>query len=91
MQGVRVYSVHCLTTWGGSDFERTRDFWSELAERTAGRYLALENFTTVVDFMLAICYREKGPEALQVKNNGLYFSGTPGSGISFVNCKDVKC
>ncbi len=42
-------------------------FWRELAERTAGKHISMEQFSTVVDLMLAICYRETGPEFLQVR------------------------
>lgn len=57
--GVRIYAVQCLGNTTSDDFYET------IADRTTGRYVRLDQLTNVVDFILAICYREKGVEFLK--------------------------
>ncbi|KAJ8298642.1 hypothetical protein KUTeg_022702 [Tegillarca granosa] len=58
-EGVRIYAVQCLGNTTSDDFYET------IADRTTGRYVRLDQLTNVVDFILAICYREKGVEFLK--------------------------
>ncbi len=59
-----MYAVQCVT----SELDRApaAQFWTQLAHLTGGRRITMEAFSTVVDLMLAVCYRETAPEFLQV-------------------------
>ncbi|OWF53078.1 uncharacterized protein LOC110446844 [Mizuhopecten yessoensis] len=57
--GVRIYSVQCQNYNGADHFYKT------IAEKTSGHYLKLAQFTNIFDFIMSICYREKGAEFLQ--------------------------
>ncbi|XP_069133537.1 uncharacterized protein [Argopecten irradians] len=57
--GVRIYSVQCKN-YSGADH-----FYETIAEKTDGQYLKLAQFTNLFDFIMSICYREKGAEFLQ--------------------------
>ena len=41
-------------------------FYHSLAQLTSGYHLHLDQFASVVDFMMAICFREQSMEKLQV-------------------------
>lgn len=58
--GISVYSVQCLSK--GSHADR---FYRELAEITGGFHLTLDQFSEVIDLIMAICYRQIGPEPLR--------------------------
>lgn len=60
LQGVRVYAVQCKNEPGAEVF------WRELADKTGGKHLQLDEFRTIVDIIMAICYREMGAMPLQV-------------------------
>ena len=74
MQGVRVYSVECNRGFGFSLFggkpatpaTPPDNFWTKMASRSHGKYLKLENFPTIVDIFMAICFREVGAEYFDV-------------------------
>ncbi|XP_033751973.1 LOW QUALITY PROTEIN: uncharacterized protein LOC117335841 [Pecten maximus] len=57
--GVRIYSVQC------QDYSGADHFYQTIAEKTDGHYLKLAQFTNIFDFIMSICYREKGAEFLQ--------------------------
>ncbi|ELU17322.1 hypothetical protein CAPTEDRAFT_219551 [Capitella teleta] len=52
--GVSVYGVQCLKE------DRATPFWVDLAARTGGRHLQLDEVSSVVDMIMAIVYREHG-------------------------------
>ena len=56
--GVRIYSVQCKE-YGGSTA-----FYKSIADRTAGKHLKLNQFQNIFDFIMAVCYREKGADFL---------------------------
>ena len=58
--GVKVYAVQCQDEKGAAPF------WKELAQRTNGQHLKLDQFSTIVDILMAICYREHGTEYFDV-------------------------
>ena len=60
-EGVRVYAVQCQNEKGAADF------WKELAQRTHGRHLKLDQFSSIVDILMAICYREHSTEYFEVR------------------------
>ena len=64
LQGIHIYAVQCQK----SSNEAATSFWEGLAEITRGKYIAMEDFSTIVDLMLAICYKETGAEFLDVSN-----------------------
>ncbi|XP_064603770.1 uncharacterized protein LOC135469159 [Liolophura sinensis] len=57
-KGVKIYAVQCLNEPG------VEIFYEGLADITAGRHLKLNQFSNIFDFLMAICYREKGAEFL---------------------------
>lgn len=56
--GVRIYSVQC------KDYGDSKKFYQSIADRTGGRHLKLDQFQNIFDFIMAVCYREKGGEFL---------------------------
>ncbi|CAH1269974.1 Hypp4267 [Branchiostoma lanceolatum] len=60
--GVHIYAVQA---GGGSSMA----FYKDLANRTQGCHLKLENFSCIIDFLMAICYRERGPDQLMAYEN----------------------
>ena len=57
--GVRIYSVQCL------GYGPSATFYRQLAEFTCGWHLKLDQFSSIVDCLTAICYREQGVEQLE--------------------------
>ena len=62
LNGVHIYAVQCQK----SSNEEATPFWEGLAVKTAGKHIAMEDFSTIVDLMLAICYKETGAEFFDV-------------------------
>ena len=58
-QGVRIYAVQAQNN------SRADYFYEALADRSHGKRLNLDQFETIVDMMMAICYRETGPAMLE--------------------------
>ncbi|OGZ05011.1 MAG: hypothetical protein A2845_01900 [Candidatus Lloydbacteria bacterium RIFCSPHIGHO2_01_FULL_49_22] len=56
--GVAVYSIQCLSKPYATPFYR------ELAERTGGYHLTLDQFSEVTDLLMAICLKQGDPEQL---------------------------
>lgn len=54
--GVRIYSVQCR------GYSVADHFYSEIAKRTGGQHLKLEDFKNVFDFLMTVCYREGGDD-----------------------------
>ena len=59
--GVAIYSVQCLDR--GSRTERA--FYREMANRTGGYHLYLDQFAFIIEMMLAICFRQLGASQLE--------------------------
>ena len=57
--GIHVYAVQCLAR------RHATHFWKEVAEKTGGFHLELHQFAAIVDLIMAICYKQDSPEALQ--------------------------
>ena len=55
---VRVYAVQALNR------REATKFYRDLATRTDGFHLLLDQFSSIVNFMLAICFKEEGGETL---------------------------
>ncbi|XP_053395001.1 uncharacterized protein LOC128555732 [Mercenaria mercenaria] len=56
--GVRIYSVQCHS-------HNSDKFYSEIARRTDGQHLKLSDFKNIFDFLMTVCYREKGDDLFQ--------------------------
>lgn len=59
-----MYAVQCNPGSYGSD--RCAAFWQGLAYKTYGHHLSLSSFSNVFDFIMAIAYKEQGPEMFEV-------------------------
>jgi len=57
---VKIYGVQAFNDEGSGRF------FEQLARMTSGEHLQLENLANIVDFIMAICYRERGAEYLEV-------------------------
>ena len=57
-EGIRVYAVQALNRREATAFYRS------LASLTDGFHLQLDQFSSIVSFMLAICFREEGGDTL---------------------------
>ena len=60
VQNVRIYGVQCL------DHKEAGTFWRDVAALTGGRHLQLDSLQSMVDLIMAICYREGGHLFLDV-------------------------
>ena len=58
LAAVRVYAVQALNR------REATAFYREMASLTDGFHLRLDQFSSIVNFMLAICFREEGGQAL---------------------------
>lgn len=67
--GVNVYGVQALNR------PHATPFYQEIARRTGGFHLTLDQFSTVVDLVMAICYRQYDPEQLRKFEDDLARSG----------------
>ncbi|TRY63933.1 hypothetical protein TCAL_10895 [Tigriopus californicus] len=56
-KSIRVYAVQAL--YGSFNFYR------QVARQTNGFYIKLDQFSSIVNFIMAICYREQGPQQLE--------------------------
>jgi hypothetical protein len=57
--GIHVYGVQAL------NHRHATSFYREIAEKTGGFHLNLDQFSQVTDMIMAICYRQVGEEQLQ--------------------------
>ena len=57
-EAIRVYAVQALNR------KEATAFYRELASLTDGFHLRLDQFSSIVSFMLAICFREEGGDTL---------------------------
>lgn len=53
--GVRIYSVQCHS-------HNADKFYSEIARRTDGQHLKLSDFKNIFDFLMTVCYKERGDD-----------------------------
>lgn len=56
--GVNVYGVQALNR------SHAMSFYQEIAQRTGGFHLTLDQFSNIVELVMAICYRQASPENL---------------------------
>lgn len=58
---MRIYGVQI------NNSDKSTMFFRKMTEITDGQHLNLSEFGTLCDVIMAICYREKGAEFLQVR------------------------
>jgi hypothetical protein len=58
--GVNVYGVQALNR------SHATSFYREIARRTGGLFLTLDQFSSVVEMVMAICYRQSDPSRLRL-------------------------
>ena len=58
---IRCYGVYCKTGYSNA---RDKSFFQTLSKKGQGSLLELSKFDSIFDFMMAICYREHGEDAL---------------------------
>ncbi|XP_069133586.1 uncharacterized protein [Argopecten irradians] len=54
--GVKIYGVQVF------EHEGVEDFYKTISTNTEGHYLKLSEFSNICDFLMAICYRERGED-----------------------------
>lgn len=57
--GIHVYGVQCLNR------EHADHFWQEIARKTKGLHLNLDQFGDLTDVIMAVCYKQDSSEKLQ--------------------------
>lgn len=57
--GIKIYGVHCMPGCR----VHSRKFYQELANRTAGAYLTLDQFQNINDLIMGVCYKQHSDEA----------------------------
>jgi hypothetical protein len=56
--GINVYGVHAMPGCRN----HSKPFYTEIARKTGGCYLTLDQFSSVADLIMAICYKQESPE-----------------------------
>lgn len=57
--GIKVYGVQCLNR------KHATKFYEEIARKTGGFHLSLDQFANVTDLIMAVCYQQAGEVPLQ--------------------------
>lgn len=68
--GVRVYAVQALNNSASTSFYRT------VADLTSGYHLHLDQFSSITQFIMAICFREQSMDQLQAYEDEMRTKGT---------------
>jgi hypothetical protein len=59
--GINIYSVQALNSGNGKSYT----FYKQMASVTNGYHIMLDQFSTISDMMLAICFNQMGSESLE--------------------------
>jgi hypothetical protein len=70
---INVYGVHAMP----GIRRHSKMFYEEIARKTGGFYLTLDQFSNVTELVMAVCYKQSGDEQLRnfmedLKNSGRY-------------------
>lgn len=76
--GVNVHGVHCLPGIRPA----SKSFYEEIANKTGGFYLTLDQFDSITDLVMAICYKEKGAEHVEAYEKEVVKHGRMNRGMS---------
>src|SRR5262249_16568289 len=74
-EGVGIYAVQAL---GRSHATK---FYEELARASGGFHVPLDQFSYITDMVLAVCYRQSGPEQLQAYEEEVKTQGRMNRGL----------
>jgi hypothetical protein len=69
--GINVYAIHALP----GIRKHSKPFYEEVAQKTGGFYLTLDQFANISDLIMAICYKQNGEESLSTFERELKSSG----------------
>lgn len=58
---INVYGVHAMP----GVRKHSKHFYEEIAQKTGGFYITLDQFASVGDLIMAICYQQQGPDQFQ--------------------------
>lgn len=58
--GINVYGIHAMP----GIRKHSKAFYEEIAEKTGGFYLTLDQFSNITDLIMAICYKQDGQDSL---------------------------
>ena len=73
--GVKVYGVQCLNR------THATKFYQEIAQKTGGFHLNLDQFANVTDLITAVCYQQQGDAPLQSFEKEVEASGRMNRGM----------
>lgn len=59
--GIHVYGVHAMP----GTRKHSKSFYEEIAKRTKGLYLTLDQFQHITDLIMAVCFKQESPAALE--------------------------
>ncbi len=57
--GINIYGVHAMP----GTRRHSKPFYTEIAERTGGFYLTLDQFSSITDLIMGICYRQDSEQS----------------------------
>jgi len=58
--GIKIYGIHAMPGTRG----HSRKFYQTISEKTDGHYLTLDQFSNIVDIIMAVCYKQDSEESL---------------------------
>lgn len=76
--GVPVYGVQCLNR------KHATKFYEELAHKSGGYHVSLDQFASITDLIIAICYQQQGPAQLQGYEQEVIKQGRMNRGLNKV-------
>ena len=59
--GIHVYGVHCMP----GIRKHSKKFYQKIAKKTDGLYLTLDQFSSITDIVMSICYKQMGDDKLK--------------------------
>ena len=88
--GIQVYGCHAMP----GVRRHSRPFYKEIAKKTGGFYLTLDQFSVITEMIMAICYRQEGEDQLdtfviEIKKKGKMTRGLQNS-ISIMKGEEVE-
>ncbi|MDD5290070.1 MAG: VWA domain-containing protein [Patescibacteria group bacterium] len=78
--GIHVYGVHAMP----GIRQHSRHFYKEIASKTKGYYLTLDQFSAIVDIIFAICYKQAGNGSLKNFQQEIRGEGRMSRNMAFV-------
>lgn len=57
--GIKIYGVHCMP----GIRRHSKPFYEEIAKKTGGFYLTLDQFSNITDLIMGICYKQDSDNA----------------------------